>query len=387
MGGNRARGRGRGDGNRALANNSSSRRGRGSSRGSQYQHDDRIRKSDHTLKNKQPVGGRSKGHSRGRGKGKGRGRYDREDDLSRVRRVTRVEAENMMQHCLVAKAHGSAVTCMAMTEQGIYTTSSDKSLKRWKPVKDGEGRFTLHPEVTVPLADSCFTLHHFGGWLFCGLLNGDIQAFSQEGKDLKLQGHRRQVTCIIAHQNVLITGGNDCSVKLWQMDPGTKQFSCTHTLEESLPGQIRKLHVLGNNLVVAGSKGLAIVDLQTLKVSKILPPTQSVSEVLEYEGHIIVAYSEGSFRIFDAEFNLKTEVAPLPAGFVLTIAGLESGPRVLCGHANGKVSTIHLPSFQFGVDFQTGCRVDCILCVGHDGIFLIGAQDGSLQLWQKLPST
>ena len=32
------------------------------------------------------------------------------------------------------------------------------------------------------------------------------------------------------------SGSYDGEVRLWQMDPATKQFKCTHTLEESLPG-------------------------------------------------------------------------------------------------------------------------------------------------------
>merc|ERR1712129_154534 len=43
---------------------------------------------------------------------------------------------------------------------------------------------------------------------------------------------------------------------------------------------------------------------------------------------------------------------PLGAGPLVSIAGLESGPRVLCGHANGKVSTLTLPDFTFKFDFQ-----------------------------------
>ena len=47
-------------------------------------------------------------------------------------------------------------------------------------------------------------------------------------------------------------------------------------------------------------------------------------------------------RIFDAEGNLKTESKALDAGPILKLAGLDSGPRVLCGHAHGQVSTIQL---------------------------------------------
>ncbi|CAE7722211.1 ZFWD3, partial [Symbiodinium pilosum] len=49
------------------------------------------------------------------------------------------------------------------------------------------------------------------------------------------------------------------------------------------------------------------------------------------------------------------------------------------------VSLVTLPSFEFKAEFQAlQGKVDSLLCAGHDGIFLIGSQDGSLQLWQRV---
>merc|ERR1719469_1809975 len=110
--------------------------------------------------------------------------------------------------------------------------------------------------------------------------------------------------------------------------------------------------------------GLAVVDLETLKVSKILPPTKPVVDMLEFQGHIIVAYAEGSLRIFDPEGTMKSETKPLAAGRMLCLAGLDSGPRVLCGHARGQISSIALPNFEFRTHFQAleGYKVESILC-------------------------
>jgi len=275
---------------------------------------------------------------------------------------------------------------MAMTEQGIYTGSQDKSLKRWKPTKEADGRFTLTPELTVPLPDSCFCLLFNGGWFFCGLWSGNIQAFSQDGIEVSLKGHTRRVTSLLVHQNVLISGSADKEVRLWQMDPGTKTFNCTHTLTDSMPGPISKMHVLGTSLFVGGMNGIAVVNLENLTVTKLLPPTKSVADMLEFQGHVIVGYAEGSLRIFDAQGELKTETKPLAAGPILSLAGLESGPRVLCGHSRGQVSSITLPNFEFRLHFQAldGWKVESIHCAGHDGIFLLGSQDGTLQLWQRV---
>jgi len=361
-------------------------RGRGA-RGSSYGHDDRLQgvaKSDRFLKTKR------EGFSGARGKGKGKGKMRHRDNetngISVGPVVRQVESEQIQRHCEVRKAHAMAVTCMAMTAQGVYTGSRDKSLKRWKPVKNDNGAFALQAELTVPLPEACTSLLFNGGWLFCGLYDGTIQAFAQDGAEKTLQGHRRSVQTMLVHHNVLITGAVDREVKLWQMDAATSSFNCTHTLKESIPGPVSKLHVLGNNLFVGGMDGLAVVNLETLTVSNILPPQKPVADMLEFQGHIIVAYSEGSLRIFDADGKLKNETKPLVAGPLLSLAGLESGPRVLCGHAKGHVSTITLPTFEYRTNFQAldACKVESILCAGHDGIFLLGAQDGTLQLWQRV---
>merc|ERR1711963_337847 len=115
-------------------------------------------------------------------------------------------------------------------------------MKRWKPVKSDSGVFELQPEITVPLADSCHSLLFSGGWLFCGLYDGKVQAFAQDGTEASLKGHTRRVTTLAAHQGVLISGAADREVRLWQMDPASKTFTCTHTIEESIPGSINKVH-------------------------------------------------------------------------------------------------------------------------------------------------
>lgn len=300
--------------------------------------------------------------------------------------VDRVDEEGMGRHCEVKGAHNGAISAITMCEQGIYTASLDKSLKRWKPVTGTDGRMTLVAELTIPLPESCYSLLFSGGWLFCGLYDGTVRAYSQDGKDVQLQGHTKRVTSILVHQTVLITGSADREVRLWQMNPATSTFTCTHTINDSIPGAVNRLHVLGEHIFVGGISGLAMLNLANLTVTKILPPTKSVSDFLEFQGHLIVAYADGAMRIFDAEGTLKTDMKPLAAGPILSLAGLESGPRVLVGHAKGQVSTITLPSFEFRTQFQAldGLKVESLKCAGHDGIFLLGSQSGTLQLWQRI---
>lgn len=383
-------GRGRGDGSwtwSAACDVSSNRKGRGRGKGGKGHHLSHVAKSDHRLKQKHtPTFVKGKG--KGKGKGPGGCGYKSKggNGGSSGPPVDTVAEECLGRHTQIRKAHGSNITCIAMADMGIYTGSTDKSLKRWKPVRGSDGRFELQPDITVPLSDSCYSLLHHSGWIFCGLWNGNIQAFSQDGTEVMIKGHWKKVTSLLIHQNILISGSVDREVKLWQMDPGTKSFTCSHTLSDDMPGPISKLLVLGGNLLIAGMSGISVMNLEKLQVTKKLMPTQPIADMLEFQDHVIVAYVEGAIRIFDADGNLKSETKPLAAGQMCSLAGLESGPRLLCGHASGQVSSIVLPNFEFRLHFQAldSCKIESIHCAGHDGIFLLGSSDGTLQLWQRV---
>jgi len=296
------------------------------------------------------------------------------------------DEESIGRHCEVVGAHGQGIQAISMSEQGIYTASLDKSLNRWKPVPKPDGRMELQNDLKIPLPESCYALLFKDGWLLCGMWDGSIIAYSQDGSNHTLQGHSRKVTALLVHAGVLISGSADKDVRLWQTTPGSNAFSCTHTISESMPGPINRLYVLGEHLFVGGVSGLAMCNLQNLTVTKILPPTKPVADFLEFQGHIIVAYTDGSLRVFDPEGTFKSGVKPLPAGPIVSLGGLDSGPRVLVGHAKGQVSTITLPNFEFKTQFQAllGSRVEAIRCVGHDGLFLLGFSNGTLQLWQRV---
>lgn len=396
--GGRGKGRGRGtDGpcpwdvnRRGRGGGKGKGRGRGSSPGF-YGHDTRhVIRSDTVLKPRHRPQFES---ARGRGfRGRG-GRHNRSfEDRDRgpaplSHPVQRVDEDNLGRHCEVLGAHTGAIHAMAMAEQGIYTASADKSLKRWKPVPGEGGRFKLEQELTIPLPDGCFSLHLKGDWLFCGLFDGRIVAFNKTGDQKELVGHKRRVTAMLVHQNILITGAADREVRLWQFDAATSTFRCTHTLADGMPGPIFRLCVLGEHLFVGGHNGIAMVHLASLTATKQLPPNRPIADFLEFQGHVIVAYSDGSLRIFDPQGTMKSELPTLAAGPILSLAGLESGPRVLCGHNRGQISTITLPSFEFKTHFQALAgpkKVESILCANQDGIFLIGAFDGTLQLWQRI---
>jgi len=291
----------------------------------------------------------------------------------------------MFRHSEIAKAHDDAVMAIVMAADCIYTASRDKTLKRWKVVKASSGKFELAVELEVPLGDVCWCLISAGDWLFCGLGDGTIKGFMKSGTETMLQGHTKRVGCLLQHQHVLLSGASDGSIRCWQMNVHTQTFECTHSISEGISGAVTSLAVLGEGLWVGGTSGVALVELATLKVVKHLEPRKFVSGLLQFEGHMIVVYADGSMCIFDGLGAMKHKQPALPAGAVLCIAGLESGPRVLCGHAKGQVSSISLPSFVLKKYWHAleKCKVQTLCCAGHDGIYVLGAENGTLQLWQR----
>lgn len=297
-----------------------------------------------------------------------------------------VPEDFMYRHHEVPNAHGDAVMAIVMMEDSIYTASRDRLLKRWKPVRNQAGRFELRQDLEVPLNELAWSLISVGEWLFCGLGTGEIRGFSKAGAQAKLEGHTKKVTTLLVHQHVLLSGSADGTVRCWQMDPQSQTFACTHSITEGLSGAVSCMSVLNERLWVGGTSGVALIDLASLKATVRLPPVKFVAGMLQFTGHMIVVYSDGSALIFTANGEKTHQQPPLPAGPAMCLAGLDSGPRVLCGHAKGQVSSITLPMFQLKHCWQSfaRCKVSSMCCAGHDGIFVLGGENGTLQIWQRV---
>jgi len=220
---------------------------------------------------------------------------------------------------------------------------------------------------------------------FCGLGNGNIRAYSKAGREVNMEGHTKRVSCLLTHQHVLLSGGADGSVRFWQMNPESQTFACTHNISEGISGNVSSLCVMNEFLWVGGTSGVSIVELATLRVVAQLQPKKFVAGMLQFQGHMIAVYSDGAICIFDGAGKQTHSQPPLPAGPILCVAGLESGPRLLCGHSKGQVSSITLPMMQLKKCYQTfeRCKVQSMCCAGHDGIYLVGAENGTIQLWQR----
>lgn len=318
-------------------------------------------------------------------KAKARSRRTEKVSISKAHEVVdQVREDGYARHHDVPKAHCDAIMAIVMADGAIYTASRDKKLKRWRAVKN-LNRFELHSDLELSLGETCYCLLSAGDWLICGLGDGNLRAYHKTGQDVTLSGHTKRVLCLLTHQHVLLSAGMDGTVRCWQMNEQAQTFVCTHTISEGVSGNVTCMAVLNDHLWVGGTSGIALVELASLMVTHQVPPKKFVAGFLQFDGHMIAAYSDGALSIFDAAGNQKHTQPPLAAGPVMCVAGLESGPRVLVGHAKGQVSSITLPMFKLKTYWQTfeRCKARSVCCAGQDGMFLLGSENGGLQLWQR----
>eukprot|EP00930_Biecheleria_cincta_P004279 TRINITY_DN105182_c0_g1_i1.p1 TRINITY_DN105182_c0_g1~~TRINITY_DN105182_c0_g1_i1.p1 ORF type:complete len:579 (+),score=118.84 TRINITY_DN105182_c0_g1_i1:25-1737(+) len=289
-------------------------------------------------------------------------------------------------HQKILEAHAGSITAVCIAAEAVYTASRDKVLRRWKPQQNSAGLFELMSDLEVPLSGACWTMLHLGEWIVCGLDDGRIQAFSKSGSDVKLEKHSKGVSAMLVHQEVLVTGGAEGAIHCWKEEKSTGSFVNTHSVESLIKMQVRCMAVACGRLWVGGSRGVVCLDLETLSRAELIPPEKKVAGILEFQGHIIAMYSDGSSYVFDAAGKTKHSQGPLAAGPVLCVAGLETGPRVLCGHINGKISALALPSFELQTSWQAAqfkCQVRCLESARQNGLFILGAENGDLQVWQR----
>lgn len=302
--------------------------------------------------------------------------------------VEEVREDGFLRHQEIPRAHADAIMAIVMAPDFIYTGSRDKTLKRWKVGRNPQtNRFELAVDVEVPLGELCWSMVMAGDWIFCGLGDGTIKGFNKNGAQAVLQGHTKRVNALMIHQHVIISGSSDGAVKMWQADPSGSTFNCTNTISEGLSSSVACMAVLAEHLWVGGTSGVAVVELASLRVVSQIQPKKFVAGFQEFNNHMIVAYADGQMCIFDVGGVKKLDQPANPeAGPILSVAGLECGPRFLCGHSKGQVSSIMLPSFQLRKCWQAleRAKVQSICCgVGQDGIFLLGAENGNLQVWQR----
>merc|ERR1712100_724139 len=91
-----------------------------------------------------------------------------------------------------------------------------------------------HAEVYLAASVTTMLYHSGSRWLFCGLSDGQIKAYRQEpSAESTLLGHTAPVTALLIHTDVLLSGAEDSTIRLWRYDDVSGDFRCLATVQNA----------------------------------------------------------------------------------------------------------------------------------------------------------
>lgn len=289
--------------------------------------------------------------------------------------------------------HASAVQCMAMVDDKVYTGGRDNQLFMWRGKKDPGRDFELAedmPPITLSSSINTMLYDPSSKWLFLGLWRGEIQGFCRDPvMDCRLEGHRKCVSSLAIHSSVVISGSQDSTVQLWTPNPQAGRFQACGQPLTNPSGPVNSVKVFNDGLWVGGESGITCFDLGTLQAKGTIPAVAGVASMLDFQGYMLVAFKNGEVKIFDGT-GAQTYLHP-PQGEHTTNTAVElmmhpfaNKPMLLCGQEFGYVTAYDLPDFRPRGTFisRDQSHVRSIVDVKADGMFLTAGQYGDIMVWQ-----
>ncbi|OAA65736.1 f-box and wd domain containing protein [Niveomyces insectorum RCEF 264] len=133
------------------------------------------------------------------------------------------------------------------------------------------------------------SLHLTSKYIIVALDNARIHVFDTQGENQKtLQGHVMGVWAMIPWDDILVSGGCDRDVRVWNLATG----ACLHTLRGHT-STVRCLKMCDENTAISGSRDttLRIWDIRTGLCKNVLVGHQASVRCLEIKGDIVVSGS------------------------------------------------------------------------------------------------
>mmetsp|Transcript_9432 Transcript_9432/g.15256 ORF Transcript_9432/g.15256 Transcript_9432/m.15256 type:complete len:393 (+) Transcript_9432:128-1306(+) len=289
--------------------------------------------------------------------------------------------------------HASAVQCLAMVDGKVYSGGRDNQLFMWRGDKQPGQEFQLVQDgAPIACSSSVNSILYDAPskWLFLGLWRGDIQAYCKEPvMDCRLEGHRRCVSSLVFHTNVLVSGSHDATVRLWTPNPQVGRFEpCGQPLTNP-SGPVNAVRVLNGSLWVGAEEGITCFDLTTLQAKGTIPSPVGVSKMLELDGYMLAAYKNGEVRIFDGnggQIHLHPSRGEHTSNTAIEMMmhPFERKPMLLCGQDFGYTTVYDLPDFRPRGTFvsKNQSHVTSIVDIKADGMFLTSGFHGDIMMWQ-----
>lgn len=292
--------------------------------------------------------------------------------------------------------HDSAVHCMAMVDDKLFTGGRDEQLFVWKGMPQPNGEVELAQDCPpLHLGSSLHSIYYDAQskWLFCGLWNGEIQAFCREPQAqcrmVPSGGPRRCVSSLTVHSGVLVSGSMDGCVRLWTMNPANGQFQAAGQPLTSPSGPVSSIKVLDGGLWVAGETGITVFDLSTLQAKGTLASSVPVTCLVDFQGHVVAGFRDGSLKIYSAAGQEAFARGPVGehrsnTAMEIMVHPITQKPVLLCGQQHGYVTAYDLPDFtprgswccrsSSDIRALADCRVN--------GMFFTGGVRGDIMMWQ-----
>eukprot|EP00928_Gymnodinium_smaydae_P070762 TRINITY_DN54534_c0_g1_i1.p1 TRINITY_DN54534_c0_g1~~TRINITY_DN54534_c0_g1_i1.p1 ORF type:complete len:394 (+),score=69.87 TRINITY_DN54534_c0_g1_i1:138-1319(+) len=287
--------------------------------------------------------------------------------------------------------HGG-INCMTMGDGKVYTGGRDGCLMVWRGQEvPGSGFQLIQEGQPIVLGSSVCSLHYDPGskWLFCGLWDGDIQAYCKEPPmECRMKGHRRSVASLTLHSSVLVSGSNDGTVRLWTWNAAGHRFECHGQPMTNPSGAVNVVRVLGDGLWVGAQTGITCFDLNTLQPRGTIASQHPVTAMIELDGFMIATYRNGDVKIFDAAGGEKYchpsqgEHTSNTSATVMTHP-VENKQMLLCGQTMGYVTAYDLPDFRPRGSWvcKHNSDVKALLDVKANGLFVTGGLHSDVMVW------
>lgn len=100
--------------------------------------------------------------------------------------------------------------------------------------------------------------------VYTGVADGSILIWGGNSVLKSQKGHKGAVNALCIHQDLLLTGSNDESIKIWTADSLNliTNIDCGALLDGSVCKKIRALDVMGNKILI-GTLGSEIYQLES----------------------------------------------------------------------------------------------------------------------------
>ncbi|QUC22205.1 uncharacterized protein UV8b_06446 [Ustilaginoidea virens] len=221
------------------------------------------------------------------------------------------------------------------------------------------------------------SLHLTSKHIIVALDNAKIHVFDANGDNQRtLQGHVMGVWAMVPWEDVMVSGGCDRDVRVWDLKTG----ACLHTLRGHT-STVRCLKMADSTTAISGSRDttLRIWDIRTGLCRNVLVGHQSSVRCLEIKGDIVVS---GSYDTFARVWSISEGrcLQTLQGHFSQIYAIAFDGKRVVTGSLDTNVRVW---------DPMTG---ECLAILqGHTSLvgqlqmrgdtLVTGGSDGSVRVW------